>query len=128
MIKLSKNQIKNLHTKLIQKTGGLDGIRDEGLFDSAISAPFQSFGDEELYPSIQDKAARLCFGLIKNHIFIDGNKRIGIYVMLVFLQLNGISINCNDKDLVELGIRIADGSINDIDIVTWIEKYENNIK
>ena len=128
MIRLSKTQIKRLHSQLIRETGGLDGIRDEGLLESAISAPFQSFGDEELYPSIKDKAARLCFGLIKNHIFIDGNKRIGIYVMLVFLKLNGISINWTDKDLVTLGLGIADGSINDIDIVTWIEKYENNFK
>lgn len=126
MIRLSKMQIKSLHSKLIQKTGGLDGIRDEGLLDSALSSPFQSFGGEELYPSIQDKAARICFGLIKNHIFVDGNKRIGIYVMLVFLQLNGISIECNDNDLVELGIGIADGSISDIEIIEWISKYENS--
>ena len=126
MIRLSEMQIKSLHSKLIQKTGGLDGIRDEGLLDSALSSPFQSFGGEELYPSIQDKAARICFGLIKNHIFVDGNKRIGIYVMLVFLQLNGISIECNDNDLVELGIGIADGSISDIEIIEWISKYENS--
>lgn len=124
MIKLSKEQIKNLHKKLIEATGGLDGIRDEGLLDSAISAPFQSFGGEELYPSVKDKAARLCFGLIKNHIFIDGNKRIGIYVMLVFLQLNGIFINCGDKEIVELGIGIAEGKFDDKYIINWIENHE----
>lgn len=69
MIRLSKTQIKRLHSQLIRETGGLDGIRDEGLLESAISAPFQSFGDEELYPSIKDKAARLCFGLIKKSYF-----------------------------------------------------------
>ncbi|MCI5727915.1 MAG: type II toxin-antitoxin system death-on-curing family toxin [Clostridium sp.] len=124
MIKLSKEQIKNLHKKLIEATGGLDGIRDEWLLDSAISAPFQSFGGEELYPSVKDKAARLCFGLIKNHIFIDGNKRIGIYVMLVFLQLNGIFINCGDKEIVELGIGIAEGKFDDKYIINWIENHE----
>ena len=123
MIKLSKEQIKNLHKKLIEATGGLDGIRDEGLLDSAISAPFQSFGGEELYPSVKDKAARLCFGLIKNHIFIDGNKRIGIYVMLVFLQINGIFINCGDIEIVELGIGIAEGKFDDKYIINWIENH-----
>lgn len=96
------------------------------LLDSAVSAPFQSFGGKELYPSVKDKAARLCFGLIKNHIFIDGNKRIGIYVMLVFLQLNGIFIKCNDEELVDLGIGIAEGKLGDKDIISWIEKHEDN--
>lgn len=85
MILLSKEQVKYLHGRLIEATGGSDGIRDEGLLDSALTSPFQTFGQEELYPSIPRKAARLCYGLIQNHVFIDGNKRIGIYVMLIFL-------------------------------------------
>lgn len=120
MIFLTKEQIKYLHSKLIQATGGIDGIRDEGLLDSAISAPFQSFGGEELYPTIPRKAARLCYGLIKNHVFLDGNKRIGIYAMLVFLELNGIEIECSDEDLVTLGLEIAAGQYKDEDIVLWI--------
>ena len=77
-----------------------------------------------MYPSVKDKAARLCFGLIKNHIFIDGNKRIGIYVMLVFLQLNVIFINCGDKEVVELGIGIAEGKFDDKYIINWIGNHE----
>lgn len=120
MILLSKEQIKHLHSKLIQATGGIDGIRDEGLLESALAAPFQSFGGEELYPSITQKAARLCYGLIKNHIFLDGNKRIGIYVMLVFLELNGMEMECSDEELTALGLGIAAGGFGDEDIVLWI--------
>ena len=74
MILLTKKQVLMLHAQLIESTGGSDGIRDEGLLDSALESPFQSFGGEELFPSIQAKAARLCYGLVKNHAMIDGNK------------------------------------------------------
>ena len=87
MKKLSKKQILMLHTQLIQQTGGSDGVRDYNLLDSALENPFQSFRGEELYPTIQAKAARLGYGLIKNHCMIDGNKRIGTHAMLVFLAL-----------------------------------------
>ncbi len=92
MIKLTKEQILILHSQLIEATGGCDGIRDEGLLDSAIKTPFQSFGGKELYSSIQSKAARLCYGLVKNHAMIDGNKRIGAHAMLVFLAVNGYEL------------------------------------
>lgn len=75
MIRLTKEQVLMLHERLIQTTGGSLGIRDEGMLDSALSNPFQTFGGEELYPSIQAKAAQLCYGLVKNHSMIDGNKR-----------------------------------------------------
>lgn len=120
MILLNKEQIKYLHGKLIQETGGIGGIRDEGLLESALSVPFQSFGGEELYPSVPRKAARLCYGLIKNHVFLDGNKRIGIYVMLVFLEMNGIEVECSDEELIALGLGIAAGEFKDEDIVLWI--------
>ena len=90
MIRLSKPQILLLHEQLVATTGGSSGLRDEGMLDSALNAPFQTFGGEDVYPSLQPKAARLCFGLVKNHPFVDGNKRIGAHVMLVFLALNGV--------------------------------------
>ena len=88
-----------LHAQLIQRTGGSDGVRDYNLLDSALETSFQSFGGEELYPTIQSKAARLGYGLIKNHCMIDGNKRIGTHVMLVFLALNGIELSYTQKEL-----------------------------
>ena len=90
MIRLDKEQIKRLHAKMIEATGGSDGIRDEGLLESALAAPFQTFDGEELYPSILGKIARMTYGIITNHPFVDGNKRIGTYVMLVLLELNHI--------------------------------------
>lgn len=100
MIKLTKEQILLLHTQLIETTGGSDGIRDIGLLESALESPFQSYGGVELYPSIQAKAARLCYGSVKNHAMIDGNKRIGCHAMLVFLALNGYwYIRCKLNDL-----------------------------
>ncbi len=99
MIKLTKEQILLLHTQLIETTGGSDGIRDLCLLESALESPFQSYGGEELYPSIQAKAARLCYGLVKNHAMIDGNKRIGCHAMLVFLELNGYEMEYTQKEL-----------------------------
>lgn len=120
MILLSREQIRYLHSKLINATGGIGGIRDEGLLDSALQTPFQAFGGEELYPSVPQKTARLCYGLIQNHAFYDGNKRIGVYVMLVFLELNGMEIDCVDEELVALGLGVASGEMQDKDIALWI--------
>lgn len=77
-----------MHKSPIEEFGGICGIRDEGLLDAALSAPFQSFSGKELFPAIQSKAARLGYGLVKNHAMLDGNKRLGAHVMLVFLGLN----------------------------------------
>ena len=101
------------------RDGGLDGIRDKGLLDSAVNAPFQTFG-EELYRSTEAKAARLGFSLIKNHPFIDGNKRIGILAMITFLELNGISIDYTDDNLIEIGLDLAAGKMAYEQLLVWI--------
>ena len=98
MIILSQEQVLQLHAKLIETTGGSAGIRDKDMLDSALNNPFQTFGGTELYPSIQAKAARLCFGLVKNHAMIDGNKRLGTHVMLVFLALKAMSYLMNKRN------------------------------
>lgn len=77
MIILSLEQVLLMHKQLIEESGGSDEVRDIGLLKSAINNPFQTFGGVELYPSIQEKAARLCFGIVKNHALVDGNKRLG---------------------------------------------------
>ena len=87
---LSKRQIILLHEQLIRETGGIGGLRDEGLLESALAAPFQEFESFSPYPTIQQKAARLGYGLVMDHPFVDGNKRIGDLVMLTLLALNGI--------------------------------------
>ena len=120
MIKLTKEQVLLLHTQLIETTGGSDGIRDMGLLESALESPFQSYGGEELYPSIQAKAARLCYGLVKNHAMIDGNKRIGAHAMLVFLALNGYEVEYTQKELSDLILDVAAGRKQYEDILQWL--------
>lgn len=99
---LSKRQVLLLHEQLVAETGGSAGVRDEGLLESALSAPFQGFGGVDAYPSIQQKAARLGYGLVKNHPFVDGNKRIGAHAMLVFLALNGIELEYTQRELADI--------------------------
>lgn len=125
MKKLSKKQILMLHTQLIQQTGGSEEVRDYNLLDSALETPFQSFGGDELYPTIQAKAARLGYGLIKNHCMIDGNKRIGTHSMLVFLALNGIELKYMQKELYETILDVAAGKIEYEDLLQWVLDHQN---
>lgn len=124
MKRLSKEQILMLHSQLIEEYGGSDGVRDYNLLDSALENPFQSFGGEELYPTLQARAARLGYGLIKNHCMIDGNKRIGTHAMLVFLAINGIELDYTQKELYETILAIADGSLEYEDLLKWILEHQ----
>lgn len=124
MIILSKEQVLELHASLIEATGGSDGIRDEGMLDLALNNPFQSFGGKELYPSIQAKAARLCFGLVKNHAMLDGNKRLGAHAMLVYLALNGYELSYSQKELSEIILALAAGNIGEKEILQWIIDHQ----
>ncbi|MCI9540655.1 MAG: type II toxin-antitoxin system death-on-curing family toxin [Lachnospiraceae bacterium] len=124
MIVLSKEQVLKLYANLIKATGGSDGIRDEGMLDMALNNPFQSFDGKELYPSIQAKAARLCFGLLKNHAMLDGNKRLGTHVMLVFLALNGYELYYSQKELSDVILALASGDIGEKEILRWIIEHQ----
>ncbi len=125
MIILSKEQVLQLHINLIKATGGSDGIRDEAMLDSALNSPFQSFSGKELYPSIQAKAAQLCFGLVKNHAMVDGNKRLGAHVMLVFLALNGYELSYNQTELSDIILAVAAGEAGTEDILQWILEHQS---
>ena len=120
MIKFSKEKILLLHQVMAQATGGDVGVRDEALLESAIENAYATFDGKELYPTKEEKAARLGFSLISNHAFIDGNKRIGMYVMLSFLEINGIKTNETDEDVIKLGLSVADGSAGYNEILEWI--------
>ncbi len=124
MIRITKNQILMLHKQLIDEYGGSLGVRDENLLESALEAPFQSFGGEELYPSVQAKAARLCYGLVKNHSMVDGNKRIGAHAMLVFLALNRRELEYEQKELSDIILEIADGRKDCHGLLQWIIEHE----
>lgn len=120
---LSKQQILKSHEMLIAQSGGSPEIRDNGLLESALNAPFQSFGDTELYPSLLEKAARLGYGLIKNHLFVDGNKRIGTHAMLVFLSINNAELSYSDDELIRLILGIASGQYDDKHLLNWLQQH-----
>lgn len=121
---LSKRQVLLLHSSLIEAFGGIDGVRDEGLLESALAAPFQTFGGEPVYPSVQSKAAQLGFGLIRNHPFVDGNKRIGAHVLLVFLELNGVVLHYNQQELIDIILSVASGEADRQGLLQWILEHE----
>lgn len=123
MIKFSKEKVLLLHQLIAQETGGSIGVRDEGLLESALESSFSTFGGQELYSTKEEKGARIGFSLISNHAFVDGNKRIGVYVMLTFLEVNGIRLDCTNEDVVYIGLSVADGSMKYEDLLNWIKAH-----
>jgi death-on-curing protein len=120
MKRLSYETVVAMHSELIAQSGGLDGIRDKNLLDLSVNSPYHTFGEQNLYPTLQAMAAHLGFSLIKNHPFLDGNKRIGILSMLVFLDINDLPVSCTDDELITLGLGLADNSIKEADLIDWI--------
>ena len=120
MIRFSKDKVLLLHQILAEATGGSVGVRDDALLDSALESAFAGFGDREFYPSKEEKGARLGFALISNHAFVDGNKRIGIYVMMSFLEMNGMRLCCTDDEIVSVGLSVADGSMGYEELLQWV--------
>lgn len=124
MIKMSKEKVLLLHQLIAEETGGSVGVRDIGLLESALNNAYATFGGEYLYKTKEEKAASLGFSLISNHAFVDGNKRIGVYVMLTFLEAEGIKMNCTNDDVVDLGLSVASGSMKYDDVLRWIYKFK----
>ncbi len=123
MIKFSKEKVLLLHQLIAQETGGSIGVRDEGLLESALENAFSGFGGEDFYPTKEEKGARLGYSLISNHAFVDGNKRIGVYVMLTFLEVNGIHLDCTNEDVVKVGLGVADGSMDYEALLAWVREH-----
>ena len=123
MTRFSKEKILLLHQLIAQETGGEVGVRDQALLESALENAFATFGGRDLYFSKEEKAARLGFSLISNHAFLDGNKRIGIYVMLTFLEMNGISMEYTNDDLVRVGISVAEGTMKYESLLEWVRAH-----
>ena len=123
MIKFSKEKVLLLHQIIAEATGDSIGVRDEGLLESALESAYASFGGQDFYPSKEEKGARLGYALISNHAFVDGNKRIGVYVMLAFLEMNGIRIRCTDEELVHVGLSVADGSMGYEEVLQWVTEH-----
>ena len=124
MIKFSRDKVLLLHKLITEETGGDPNVRDIALLESALESAFQTFDGQELYPSKEEKGARLGYSLISNHAFVDGNKRIGMYIMLTFLEVNGIRISPNVDDVVRVGLAVASGKMKYEELLEWIR--ENN--
>lgn len=124
MILLTVEEVIALHDKLIDRTGGSHGLRDQSLLESAVYSAMSAFEDSEAYPSVEEKAARLLFSLTNNHAFVDGNKRIGVFTMLMTLRLNNVTIKYTQAELITLGLSAADGKAGYHEILTWIREHE----
>jgi len=122
---ISVQYILKMHEKLIITTGGCDGIRDIELLKSSIENSKVTFGGEDLYKTIEEKCSNICYCIISNHTFIDGNKRAGIYVMLILLEYNEIKLSFTQKELVDLGLGIAKGELKQENITQWIKNHKD---
>lgn len=120
------DMVKLMHRFIAEETGGSIGVKDEGLLDSALENAFQTFAGQELYPTKEEKGARLGYSLISNHAFVDGNKRIGMHIMLLFLEMNGVHLLIEDKDIVEAGLGVASGKMNYQDLLSWVKKHRTS--
>ena len=124
MILLTVDEIILLHDKLLNATGGLPGLRDRGLLESAVFSVNASFEDVEQYPTVEEKAARLAYALISNHAFVDSNKRVGILAMLMTLHFNDIVLKYSQQELISIGLETASGKVGYDEILRWIEQHK----
>lgn len=120
MIRLSKEKVIELHSYMIEITGGLDGIRDENMLDLAVSSPYQTFGGEDLYPNDIDKICRLSFNLTTLHCFFDGNKRIGAYVLVICLRADGYEFIATENEISSVFLSLAASEINYDNFKDWV--------
>ena len=120
MIKISQEKALLLHRIMTAETGGDPNLRDGALLDSALESAFQTFGGEELYPTVEEKGARMGYSLIANHAFVDGNKRIGMYILLIFLEVNGIRLRPTVEDVARVGLAVASGEMSCEELLDWI--------
>jgi death-on-curing protein len=121
---LTKEMILKFHRALIDEHGGSSEIRDEGLLDSALATPFQTFGGYSLFPTVREKAVRLGYGIISNHPFLDGNKRTGAHSMLVMLSINGIELKHTQRELWEMIQKVAEGKADYDELLKWVLTHE----
>lgn len=124
MIKFTEEKVLLLHKLITEETGGDPDVRDEALLNSALESAFATFDGKELYPTKEEKGARLGYSLISNHAFVDGNKRIGMYVLLTFLEINGVKIRPTNQELARVGLAVAAGEMKYEELLEWILENE----
>lgn len=122
MKRLSQEKVLMLHKLVAEKTGGDASLRDTALLESALESAFATFGGVELYPTREEKGARIGFSLISNHAFVDGNKRIGMLVMMTFLELNGVRLRPEVSEVAHVGLAVAAGEMSYEDLINWVRE------
>ena len=121
MLSFSKEEVLTIHATVIMRFGGLRGLRDEGLLDSALAQPFQTFDGADLYSSAIEKACRYAFGIISNHPFLDGNKRTDAALLGTYLRMSGIDFRPDHAAYLKVILGVADGAVNYDALVEWIK-------
>jgi len=119
---ISEREVLEIHSILIGRFGGSEGVRDQELLDSALNRPYQTFDGQELYPSPVDKAAAIIESIVKNHPFVDGNKRTGYVLARLLLMNEQRDIHANQKDKYQFVISISTGELNFNQIKEWLDK------
>jgi death-on-curing protein len=125
---LSLAEVVELHRIIIEQTGGSSRLHDMGALESAMAQPRMTFGGNDLYPSLVEKAAALCFSLVKNHPFVDGNKRVGHAAMETFLVLNGFEIDASTDEQEQILLSLAAGQLNREDLVEWLRQHVTPVR
>lgn len=120
---LALHEVLELYRRIMEQTGGAVGVRDLNALESALAQPRMTFGGEDLYPTLPDKACALGFSLIQNHPFLDGNKRIGHVAMETFLVLNGFEIAASMNEQEEVVLKIASGKLSREELATWLHAH-----
>ena len=120
---LTLGEVLDLHRRVIEQSGGADGVRELGGVESAVAQPQMSFGGEELYPTIESKATALCFSLVMNHPFVDGNKRVGHAAMETFLVMNGCELAADVDDAEKVILTLAAGELSREELLEWVTSH-----
>lgn len=121
---ITKGEALAIHSAVVARFGGIDGVRDEGLLGSTLAQPFQSFAGIELYPTDEAKACRYAYGIIKDHPFADGNKRTATALMGTYLRLSGCEFKPSHAELLEAMLGTADGAWDFEPLVEWVQTAE----
>lgn len=116
-------EVREAHRRVVAQSGGSPGVRDAGAVESAVAQPSMTFGGQELYPALVEKAAALGYSLVNNHPFVDGNKRIGHAAMEVFVRLNGFRISAPVDEQEEFVLRLASGAVSRDELVEWLHAH-----
>ena len=120
---LTVEEVVELHRRVIAQSGGSPGLRDAGGLDSAVAQPQMTFGGNDLYSTLADKAAALGFSLVSNHPFMDGNKRIGHATMETFLVMNGHELSAPVDDQEQVILRLAAGEMGREEFAEWVREH-----